>query len=90
MSFCLFPTSHGKLIFQEEKVMEIHGILQKLSVPSMIYGDGRLLVCIYKITTFFHALTCMCVYVCLVMVVAVRGGHLYFSKKIKFMVQVYF
>ena len=41
-----------------------------------------LLVCISKSTTFFDALSCMYRYynVCVVMIVAVSGGHLYFSK----------
>ena len=42
-------------------------------------GNLSLLVCIYKFTTFFHALSCMYYNVCLVMIVVVRGGHLYFG-----------
>ena len=72
MDFLLFPRSHGKLVFQGKS----HGILHKPSVSYTIYGYGNLLVCIYKFTTFFHALTCMYYNVCVVIVVAVRGSHL--------------
>ena len=40
------------------------GILQKPSVPCTICGYGSILICIYKFTTFFHALSCMYFNVC--------------------------
>ena len=49
-----------------------------------ICGYGSLLVCSFKFPTFFRGISCMhaCIYnVSFVMGVAVRGGHLYFSKK---------
>ena len=39
--------------------------------------------------TFVYALSCMYYDVCVVMVVAVRGGQLYFSKKFLFLVKVF-
>ena len=83
--------SHGFLSFFKKSWRVIvqgksHGILHKPSVPSMIYGYGSLLVCIYKFTTLFHALSCM--YYSVSVVVAVRGGHLHFSKKFKFIVRL--
>ena len=52
-----------------------------------------LLVCIYKFTIFFLTLSCMYnmmhYNVCLIMVVAVSGGRVYFSKKFIFMESIY-
>ena len=61
------------------------------SIHKAIYGS--FLVCIYKFTACVpsHSLVhCMYHGVCVVMIVAVRGCHLYLSKKFKFMVKVYF
>ena len=43
---------------------------------------GSPIVCIYKIYALLHTHS-----VCVVMIVVVRGGHLYLSKKFKFMVK---
>ena len=84
MDFCLFSRSHGKLIFQvmekswnfTQTVSSVHNVWlwQSCGVHIQVhYFLSRSLVNVY-------------INVCLVMVVAVRAGHLDFSKKFKFMV----
>ena len=86
--FLSFFKKSWKTDISRKKSWKSHGILHKPSVLCTMYGYGSLVVCIYKFTTFFHALSWMYNYinVCLVMVVAVRAGHLDFSKKFKIMV----
>ena len=89
LEFETIRESHGFLSFFQEvmesheisrkKSWKCHGMLHKPLVLCMIYGHGSLLVCIYNFTTFFHAPSCKYYNVCLVR--AVRGGHLWFSKK---------
>ena len=76
----VFFQNYGKLIIQGKG----HGKIMKFCKNRQFrarynYGYGSVLVCISKFTTFFHSLSCMYFNVCVVMVVAVRGGHLYFS-----------
>ena len=90
MDFCLFPRSHGKLIFQGKGHGKLTEFCRNRQFHTRYNGCGSILVCIYTFSSFLHALSCMYFNVSLVMIVAVRGDHLYFSKKFKFMVRVYF
>ena len=85
--------SHGFLSFFKKSwktdiSRKSHGILHKPSVMCTMYGYGSLVVCIIIQVHYFRSRSLVNVYinVCLVMVVAVRAGHLDFSKKFKFMV----
>ena len=71
MDFCLFSRSPGKLIFQG-KVMDKSWNFTHYFLSSLL--------------SFTLSRECIYINVCLVMVVAVRAGHLDFSTKFKFMV----
>ena len=69
MDFC-----HGKLLFQEKKVMEF------CTNPQFRAQYGT--VAVYSLALqVHHALSFMYYNGCVLMVVAVREVHLYFSKK---------
>ena len=82
MDFCLFSTSHRKLIFQGKchgKVMEFctnhqfHARYVARQPSSLHFKIHHILSrSLVHVHVYYN--------VCVVMVVAVRGGHLYFSK----------